>query len=261
MNYRNPVIGVLAALLLAACATVSDRDRELKSKENLQAAAQANTQLGIQYLRDGNYELSLQKLEKALTQDPDLPAAHDAIAVLYERVGEDKKAEKHYKKSLRLKPDSARGHNNYGQFLCLQERYQEAEEQFLAAANNPFYDSVPVALTNAGACASRIPDAEKAEKYFRMALEQNPAFAPALLQMSILSYSRENYLSARAYIQRFQEAASHSPTSLWLAIRVEYALHDSEAWGKYAGMLREKFPDSEQAALLQEWEHERRSGR
>ena len=246
MRYRKYVAGLLPVLLLAGCAMVSDRDKELNSKENLSAAAEANTQLGIQYLRDGEYELSLKKLQKALSLDPDMPGAHDAIAVLYERVGDITNAEKHYKKSLRLKPDSARGHNNYGQFLCAQERYVEAEEQFLAAANNPFYDAIPVALTNAGICAGRI---------------QDPVFAPALLQMGVLQYSRDNYLGARAYMQRFQDAASHTPESLWLVIRLEYALHDHEAWGKYAGMLRNRYPDSEQAALLQEWENERRSGR
>ena len=258
MRYRKCITGLLSALLLAGCAAVSDREKQLNSKENLAAAAEANAKLGIEYLREGNYELSLQKLEKALQLDPDLPAAHDAIAVLYERVGDTKKAEQHYKKSLRLQPDSARGHNNYGQFLCLQGRYAAAEEQFLAAANNPFYDAIPVALTNAGVCAGRIPDAEKAEKYFRMAIDKAPDFAPALLQMSILNFSRDNYLSARAYMQRFEAAASHSAESLWLAIRIEYALHDYGAWDKYAGMLHKGFPDSEQAALLQEWENERR---
>ena len=260
MRYRKYVTGLLSALLLAGCAAVSDREKELNSKENRAAAAEANTQLGIEYLREGNYEQSLQKLEKALSLDSDLPAAHDAIAVLYDRVGEYKKAEQHYKKSLRLMPDSARAHNNYGQFLCARERYPEAEKQFEEAANNPFYDAVPVVLVNAGLCAWRVPDMEKAEQFFRQAIEQDPDFAPALLQMSKLKYTQDNYLSARAYMQRFQEAAEHSAESLWLAIRLEYALHDRKAVGKYANLLRTMFPDSEQAALLQEWENERRSG-
>ena len=76
----------------------------------------------------------------------------------------------------------------------------------------------------------------------------------------MLKYSRDNFLSARAYMQRYQEAAEHSAESLWLAIRLEYALHDRAAVGKYVNLLRTMFPDSEQAALLQEWENERRSG-
>ena len=45
MRYRKYVTGLLSALLLAGCAAVSDREKELNSKENRAAAAEANTQL------------------------------------------------------------------------------------------------------------------------------------------------------------------------------------------------------------------------
>jgi len=255
MNVGKTVLCVMVVIGLVACETI----KVDAPKVDDTAAAEAYTQLGVEYLREGNYEMSLMKLEKALSLDPDLPAAHDAIAVLYEKVGENKLAEKHYKKALRLKPDNARGHNNYGQFLCFQERYEDAEKQFLLAANDPFYAQAAMALTNAGLCATRIPDNEMAEKYFRMTLQRDPDYPPALLQMGILSFSDGNYLSARAYLQRFQHATKHNPESLWLAIRTEFALGDHDAWGNYAVTLRNNFPRSEQAKLLQEWENERRS--
>jgi type IV pilus assembly protein PilF len=255
MNPGKTVLCVIIAIGLAACETIKEGDERIDDS----AAAVAYTQLGVEYLREGNYELSLTKLERALSLDPDLPAAHDAIAVLYEKVGENKLAEKHYKKSLKLKPDNARGHNNYGQFLCFQKRYKQAEEQFLLAANDPFYAQSAMALTNAGLCATRIPDSEMAEKYFRMTLQRDPDYAPALLQMGILSFSQGNYLSARAYLQRFEKVTEHNPESLWLAIRTEFALNDHVAWGNYAVSLRNNFPRSEQVMLLQEWENERRS--
>lgn len=255
MNVGKTILCVMVAIGLVACETIKEGDDKVDDT----AAAEAYTQLGVEYLREGNYEMSLTKLEKALSLDPDLPAAHDAIAVLYEKVGENELAERHYKKSLSLKPDNARGHNNYGQFLCFQGKYEQAEKQFLLAANDPFYAQSAMALTNAGLCATRIPDNEMAEKYFRMTLQRDPDYAPALLQMGILSFSDGNYLSARAYMQRFQQVAKHNPESLWLAIRTEFALNDHDAWGNYAVALRNNFPKSEQAKLLQEWENERRS--
>ena len=45
---------------------------ELKQHEQ---AAKANVQLGIAYMRDGEMESSLNKFQKALEQDPDLPSA------------------------------------------------------------------------------------------------------------------------------------------------------------------------------------------
>jgi len=200
------------------------------------------------------------KLEKALKLQPDSPGAHEAMAILFERVGETGQAETHYKKTLKLNPDYARGRNNYGQFLCAQGRYREAEKEFLLAANNSFYPVPALPLTNAGLCAKRIPDMVKAEEYFRQALAKDAGFAPALLQMGNLSYSKGNYMSVRGYMQRYQEVAAQTPESLWLAIRTEYALKDHQAWGNYAVILRNNFPDSDEARSLREWENERRSG-
>jgi type IV pilus assembly protein PilF len=257
MKYARIFICAVTVFLLSACAS----SPETKMEQNAAAvAAQANTQLGVEYLRKGEYEQSRVKLEKALELEPNYAPAHDAIAVLYERVGDSALAEKHYKKSLRLKPDSARGHNNYGQFLCFQDRYKEATREFMQAADNPFYATPEVPLTNAGLCAARIPDLAAASEFYRLALEKNPKFAPALLQMAIIRFEEGNYLSARGYLQRLQQVADHTPQSLWLAVQTEYALKDKQAWGQYAIILKNNYPDSKETALLLEWENERRSG-
>jgi len=249
----------IIVLVLSACASVEEQP--VNSKVDNKVAAQANTQLGIAYLREGNYEMARLKLEKALELEPDRVETHEATAILFEQVGEDALAEKHYKRTLKLKPDYARGRNNYGQFLCTRGRYKEAEEEFLLAANNPFYPIPSMPLTNAGLCAKRIPDMVKAEEFFRQALEKDPNFAPALLQMGLIRYSQGKYMSVRGYMQRYEEVAAHNPESLWLAIRTEYELGDHQAWGNYAVLLGNNFPDSDEARILQEWENERRSRR
>lgn len=256
MMSRNLVLCLLWPVLLAGCATAMvDADRN-----KVNPAARANTQLGVEYLRKGEYETSLKKLKKALDIDPNYAEAHDVIAVLYEKVGELDLAEKHYKRGLRLDAENAGAHNNYGRFLCNMKRYPEAEKEFLSAAGNAFYATPELPLFNAGLCMEGRPDTDRAEDYYRQALEKNPRFAPALLQMATLRFERQNYLGARGYLQRYQQASPHSPESLWLGVRTEYALKDHKAWGKYALQLKNNFPDSRQASLLTEWEHEHRSG-
>jgi type IV pilus assembly protein PilF len=252
------LVCVVVAVMLAACTSSAERQREAESATR---GAQAYTELGIEYFRQGDYKMSRAKLEKALELDPDYPQAHGAIAILYEKVGETKLAEKHYKMALSLNPDNAREQNNYGQFLCFQERYKEANKEFMKAAKSPFYASPQVPLTNAGLCAKRVPDAAQAEQYFRLALQIDPKFAPALLQMAVVKFEAGEFLSARAYLERFQQAAEHNPDSLWLAVQTEFALRDHIASGKYAVLLRENYPKSEQAIMLLEWESEHRSGR
>jgi len=249
------ILYMIFVLVLSACASVGEEENP---RINNKTAAQANTQLGIMHMREGNYDVARLKLEKALELQPDRVEAHEAIAILFAQVGEPGQAEKHYKKSLQLNPDYARGHNNYGQFLCAQGRYKKAEKQFMLAANNRFYDFPSLPLTNAGLCAKLVPDMVKAEEYFRLALQKDPAFAPALLQMALISFSKGNYMSVRGYMQRLEEVAKHSPESLWLAIRTEYALDDHEAWRNYAVLLKNSFPESDETRSLQEWENERR---
>jgi type IV pilus assembly protein PilF len=246
------------AMLLAGCAS---RPQPLESDtDKSMVAAQANTQLGIEYMRENNYDLALSRLQKAIDEQPDYSVAHDVIAILYARVGNNELAEKHYRRGLQLNPDNADGHNNYGQFLCTQGRFDEAEKEFMVAASNPYYKTPQLPLLNAGVCMSGKPDRAAAEKYFRLALNKDLKFAPALYQMAELSFADKDYLKARAWLQRLDDASGQTAQSLWLAVRTEYALGDHQAWGNYALQLRSRFPDSDQARMLQEWENERRSG-
>lgn len=245
---------VLIAAVLAACTGMPTQE-----PTKARRMAETNVQLGLAYMQQNDLETAMMKLKRALEQDPKLSSAHHSIAILYQRLGNDALAEKHYKTALQLEPDAARAHNNYGQFLCLRQRYAEAEEHFIKAAGNPLYDSVAGALTNAGVCANRVPDANKAEQFFRQALEHDQKYAPALLQMARLTFMGGNYLSARAYLERYQNVASHNAESLWLGVRIEDALDDKDASSSYALLLRNKFADTQQAKALKEWEIERRS--
>ena len=147
--------------------------------------------------------------------------------------------------------------NNYARFLCQIGRNSEAEPIFIEAAANPLYPTPDLAITNAGICAYQDERKEDAEKYFRRALEINPKSAIALLQMAQLGFDKKNYLSTRAHLQRYLEVSRHSPSSLWLGIKVENELGDKNALSSYALSLKNNFPDSEEAELLMEFEANR----
>jgi type IV pilus assembly protein PilF len=210
-------------------------------------------------MRDGNMETALGKFQKALDQDPRLPEAHGGIAVLYDRLNENDKAARHFRKALQLEPDNSQIQNNYGQFLCKQGEYQKADEQFNAAARNPVYSGRAAALTNAGTCTMQIPDLEQAETYFQRALEIDNRFMPALTRMAQLRYDQGNYTGARAYLQRMEELVPLTPEMLWIGVRVEDAAGNYNASARYALLLKNNFPDALQTRSLLEWEDERRT--
>lgn len=241
--------GVLA-LTLAACVPSPPR----KAAEQVESPAQAYTNLGLAYLQQGNRKLAVEKLQRALEADPNFPAAHHYIAEAYQQSGQLDKAEQHYQRAAKLDPGNPMLQNNFGAFLCVRGDYEGAEKQFLSAAKNPRYETPELAYENAGLCAQRIPDAQKAEQYLRTALEINAKLPGALYQMAALNYDKKNYLPARAYLQRHLAVASHTPQSLWLGIRIERELGDSATAADYAKQLKNNFPSAEETRLLLETE-------
>jgi type IV pilus assembly protein PilF len=214
--------------------------------------AQINLKLGITYLRRGEYEKSLAKLQKAQAADPRYPPTYNTLGVLHQQLGDMVTAEKYFKQALSLDSSDAPTLNNYGQFLCQQARYDEAEETFLKATQNPLYSTPEIAHSNAGTCAMIQGRLDAAETHFRNALEKNPRVAIALIQMSQISYETASYLSARAYMQRYLEVGSHTAKSLWLGIRIERELGDKNTLSSYTLLLKNKFPDSRETGLLED---------
>lgn len=240
----------LIPFLLYGCASTTDRDLQPDATTN--NVARANLNLGVAYMQRGEYEKSLEKLDRARKADPGYYATYNAYGLLYQLLGKNREAEENFKKALSLNRNDSATRNNYGRFLCQQGRYKEAEETFMEAANNPLYETPEIAITNAGTCAMMKGEKDLAEKYFRQALDRNPKIPVALLQMSQLSYDEGSYLSARGYLQRYLEVAKHTPASLWLGIRIEKKLGDKDAVASYKLLLRNNFPDSEETKLLNE---------
>lgn len=239
---------MLLLLALTACNTTGGTRPEYVAPDP--KAAEINMRLGLNYMQRGDYAIALDKLQKALKQNPNLPSAHNTIALLYQRLGENDKAEAHFLEAVERAPEYSEAQNNFGVFLCQQGRYEDAEVRFLKAVENPLYNSKAMALENAGLCINRVPDPEKAESYFRKALQLQPDLSKSLLQMATISYQQQNYLQARAYIQRYQQAANWTAQALLLAIKTENKLNDKNAVSSYSLILRSRFPDSDEMQVL-----------
>jgi type IV pilus assembly protein PilF len=239
------LVALAAALIVAACSS-----EPKKFEPQRESSADINAKLGLSYMQQGEYDVALEKLKRALEQDPDSVAAHHYSAELYKALNNHELAEQHYRKALRLDADDPAIHNNYGVFLCDRKRYEEADKQFLQATKIPDYRRPDEAYENAGLCALRIPDAERAERHFRQALEINPLRPNALYQMALLSFNAQQTLQARAFLQRYAAFAPPTPQTVWLAYRVERALGNPAEAEQYAQELRTKFPKSEEAVEL-----------
>lgn len=244
------IIQFITMLLIAVLTGCASNGETRTSNEHVSRdtkAAEINMQLGLNYMQRGDYKVALEKLERSLQQDPNLPSAHNTIGVLYQRLGEMDKAERHFKMAVDRAPDYSEAQNNYGVFLCGQKRYKEAEQRFLQAIKNPLYAEAGQALENAGICVGLIPDTTLAEQYFRKALQINPNLSKSLLQMAELSYLNIQYADAKSYLDRHRAVSQWTPQALLLATKLAKKMGDEDAIASYDLILRARFPDSDEA--------------
>jgi type IV pilus assembly protein PilF len=245
MKIAHRLSVLLIALLLAAC--VGPEKRPVDTVR----AAELNTRLGLSYLEQGRLELARMKLQRALDEQPDSSRVNWANALLYEKMGEKKRAESLYRKATKLNPEDAEALNNFGTFLCREGRIDEGIKRFEKAASNPLYKTPEYALTNAGLCMLKAKKVEKAEAYFRRALDHNTRYASALYQMALLTYQQKRYLSSRAYRERLAAVLNRlEPKVLWLCVVTERAMSNYSEADSCERTLKTEFPTSHEASQL-----------
>lgn len=233
--------------LLGACSTTAEREAEDAKRQRL---VETNVQLAAGYLQRGQLEFAKEKLEKALSIDPDDVNANNTMALLQWRLKEYTAAETHFRRAVRSEKGNGESQNNYGVFLCERGRLEEAINRFRRAVDDPLYSTPAVANQNAGLCLTKAGNSAAAEPFFREALKINPRLAPSLEQMARISLEAGKPLAARGFIQRYFQAGEDTAEVLWLAVRIEQALGHKNEEASYALRLRAKFPESPEAKRL-----------
>ncbi|MDX1625588.1 MAG: type IV pilus biogenesis/stability protein PilW [Wenzhouxiangellaceae bacterium] len=251
---RVPVLLALAMTAVGCAstpeATSPERSGSVVERVSPNRAAELNTRLGVGYLEKGDLQIALEKLEKAVSQDPDHAPARLALGIVYESIGRQELALEQLRRAVRLAPDDGAAHNSYAALLCRAGRYEEADRHFRAALEDPFYPTPDIVLANAGACARRDGRTETAEAYLRRALDIDPMNRVALFHLSSLSYEIGEPLRARAFLQRLAETGPLSPQSLLLGYRVERRLGAADSARGFSQRLQSQYPDSPEANEL-----------
>lgn len=242
-------IVTLGLVVLAGCSSNTPL-----SKPQPQRAAEINLELGIEHLRKGNLQEAKEKIDKALEQNPRYGRAHLVAGMLYNRLGDERQAESHYERAVALEPKNPEFKNNYAVYLCQQKKFERGRKIALEAGADLLYKTPEVAFLNAGNCALSGGDMKLAEDDFRKALAKKPKFGEALFQMAELEYRQTEYMSARAFLERYLEVGRTSPDTLWLGVRIERGLGNQAQAQHYAQRLKSEYPSAAQTKELLESE-------
>ena len=224
--------------------TTSDTDDSPRGR------ARIHTDLAGNYLEIRNLGVALEEAGIAQRSDPTFAPAYNIAALIYIEMQDDRKAEENFRQALRISPGDSDANNNYGTFLCSRKREADGIRHFMQAVRDPLYRNPDRSYVNAGVCARRSGDPASAEKFFLNALRFRPDQTQALYQLADMYYASARYNEARTLLRRLQPVAPESPEILWLTLRNERRLGDSNALESLAHQLRTNFPNAKETGLL-----------
>jgi type IV pilus assembly protein PilF len=237
--------GAICSVLITGCVTTTTGPP--KSAPDDAAAAELTYQLGARYYKNGQYELARDRLLLSIEKDPKRAVAHSTLALTYEALGNVRLATESYQTAMRVAPRDFDVQNAYAVFLCRSKDYDEAKKLFDKAIAHPENDYAETTLTNAGLCMGQKPDLAAAEAYFRAALDRKPTHGEALLQLCLLKFQQEDYLSARAFLQRYMGSSMTTAGVLYLAAQIEDLLGNDRGRTEFEDQLLRQFPTSPEA--------------
>ncbi len=248
---RRPLLLLLMlGLLLGGCSTAQEE------QEKLQTASEYNTELGLAYLRQGRDQMAMEKLRKAVEQNPKNAQAHHYLAVLYQKLGENRKADQAYWAALQYTPDDPNLLNNYGAFLCGRGKYDKAIQMFRRVLKDPLYPARQAVYENIGLCAQQKGDIKLAEEYLQKSLKANPRAPKSLLALGQIRFDQGDTAAARQYLYDYLAVARHNAESLWLGVLLAAKAGNKDRLASYKLLLKGKFPDAPQTARLRKLEAE-----
>lgn len=207
-------------------------------------AVQEKLGLASNRMQTGDYGGAEEQIRAALKKDPQSVDAIGMLALIQGGRGDVAGSGASYRRAAELAPQRGDVLNNYGAWVCANRSPAESLIWFDRALADRTYASPASALGNAGGCALKAGQPERAASDLRKALEIDPNNPYALESMARLEAGRRNYFEARAFVERRLSAAPATASVLQLAIQIEQGLGDKVAAGRYQQRLVKEFPDA-----------------
>ncbi|OOE64105.1 type IV pilus biogenesis/stability protein PilW [Salinivibrio sp. IB868] len=239
------VVGVLMAL--AGCSTPSSQHSEPKF-DKIQAA-EARIALGLGYLNSDRYQQAQQNLQQARQYAPNYYRTSLSMAYYQQRVGENDKADRLYQQALAQASEKGDVYNNYGVFLCEQQRFAAANDAFLQAVVQPYYHRVSDSYENAAFCQLKAGHVERAKALFSKAADHDPLNVRAGLQLAKLEIETGQEAAAVARIKRLHQRVGVQPAGLLLLVKAYQQQGYTERAAHDAQRLAQRFPESKEYQL------------
>ena len=218
-HQRDPVIQMEAAICLLRDGHPDRALSKLDSvTQTLSSYAYAWAAKCWAALEGGAYSRAEEAGRRALQLDPQSPAAHSALGMLFRTLADDPqdseparqrkldRAIQYYQQALQLDPRYAAAHNSLGNLLADQDRPDEAIEHYRQALRiRPDYAE---AHNNLGLTLAGQGKPDEAIEHYRQALRIRPDFVEAHTNLGVILFQQDNPKQA---IDHFRQALRNRP--------------------------------------------------
>jgi type IV pilus assembly protein PilF len=214
--------------------------------------AKVRLELAEGYFSRGQYNTALDEVKLAFAAKPELIEAYNLRGLIYAAMGETALAEESFRRALSIDSKDADALHNYGWFLCQQKRLSEAIKQFDLVLALPTYRSATRTLLAKGVCQARGGFWLEAEGTLQRAFELDPSSPVVAVNLAEVLLRRGDLDRARFYIRRVNSIAEQvGPQTLWLELRIERRLGNTQSVREVGDKLLQRFPQSLEARAFE----------
>ncbi len=254
---------LLLVCLFAGCAGTNVAN----PPTDLIRSSEARVALAAEYIKKGELDAAQRALELAFKANPKSAEANLMMAVLLQTEGSTinlNKAERYFKKALRLKKDFAQAHNNYGVYLLERGRVDEAKEHLERAGGALGYSGRAQALENLGRVLVLQKNTVEAKKTFTRALQVDATLAIAHFELANMALNEGNVATAKNLFSEYMKIVGKDnlrAQALWLGARIANSLGDAVGFEQFANKLYLAYPNSVESGYAQQMLSFKQSGR
>ncbi len=251
---------LLAGLLsLAGCVTgpagrsgANPVDNVITESDEPESRKRARTRLELAsgYFSEGKTTIALDELKLSLQADPNYGEAFNLRGMVYMRLGDNRQAEDSFRRALQINPKDADAMHNYAWMLCQQRRYDESIAMFAQANAVPLYNGQSKTYMTRGICELAAGKSELAERSFARSYELDATNPISGYNLANLLFLRNELQRSQFYARRLNNGELSNAETLWLGIKIERKLGNTEAVQQLTTQLRRRYPQSRELTSL-----------
>lgn len=247
-------------LTLSGCAgpagssRVGEVHKDLVTESDVSAErkrARIRLELALGYLEQGKTTVALDEIKQAIAADPSYSDAFSLRGLIYMRLNDYAIAEESFNTALSLKPGDSSVLHNMGWLKCQSGRFPQSLDYFKQALANPLYNERAKTYMAQGMCQLKAGQLPEAETSLMKSYEYDAGNPVTGYNLANVLFQRKEYVRAQFYIRRLNNTELANAETLWLGIKIEKRMANSEAMNQLAVQLVKRFPQSPQALSYQ----------